>query len=307
MVYTITLNPAIDYIAHVHNLQIGKTNRTTKELFHAGGKGINVAIVLNRLGIDTKAIAFVGGFTGNALVEMLQQENLPLEAICCKGNTRINFKLKEQVETEINGQGVAIAQAELAKLYSILQNLQANDWLVLSGSIPKGMPNTLYADILAKLQEKNIQFVVDATGDLLYKTLPYKPFCIKPNVQELEELFKIKIESKQQIIQYAKKLQELGAKNVIVSMGGDGALLVAENGKVIACNSPKGEVIDTVGAGDSMVAGFIAGYMQYKNYALALQFAVATGSATAFSIWLAKKEKILQLFKIVQEVKYENC
>lgn len=307
MVYTITFNPAIDYIAHVDNLQLGKTNRTTKELFHAGGKGINVAIVLNRLGIYTKAISFVGGFTGNALVEMLQQENIPMDCIHCTGNTRINFKLKEQIETEINGQGVAIAQAELEKLYASLQSLKADDWLVLSGSIPKGMPNTLYADIMAKLQDKNIKFVVDATGELLCNSLQYQPFCIKPNVQELEELFQVKLESRQQVIEYAKKLQEKGAKNVIISMGGDGALLVAENGEVLYCNSPKGKVIDTVGAGDSMVAGFIAGYMQYANYAKALQFAVATGSATAFSEWLAEKEYVLQLQNIVKEVKHENC
>ena len=301
MVYTITFNPAIDYIARVENLLLGKTNRTIEELFHAGGKGINVAIVLNRLQVTTQALAFVGGFTGNALIEMLQQEKLPIDFIQSKGNTRINIKLKERIETEINGQGIVIEQKELEQLYTKLQALKADDYLVLAGNIPKGISNQIYAEIMERVQDINIKIIIDATRELLYNTLKYKPFLIKPNIQELEELFNVKLKDTDDIIQYAKKLQEQGARNIIVSMGGDGALMLTENGEVSTCTAPKGKVIDTVGAGDSMVAGFIAGYMQTHSYTKALQFAVATGSATAYSTWLAEKDLVLKLKNKIEE------
>ncbi len=306
MVYTITFNPAIDYIARVANLELGRTNRTTEELMHPGGKGINVAIVLKHLDIPTKALAFVGGFTGNALIEMLQEQNLPIDFIHCQGNTRINVKIKEKIETEINGQGIVIEQQELKTLYTKLQCLQEGDCLILSGSIPKGMSNTLYADIMQQLKGKNIEIVVDATGELLCNTLKYGPFLIKPNIQEMEELFNVTIKKNEDIAYYAKKLQEKGARNIIVSMGGDGALMLTEKGELLTCTAPKGQVIDTVGADDSMVAGFIAGYMQTKNYKKALQLAVATGSATAYSVWLAEKELIYQLKNEIEERNHEN-
>ena len=306
MVVTVTFNPALDYITKVEKLQLGKTNRTTEESLRIGGKAINVALVLKELSIPVRAYTFVGGYTGNMLIEMLKEEQLPLDVFCCKGNTRINVKVKEKEETEINGQGIVIEDHHLQGLLEKLKGMDAGDYLVLSGSVPRGMSPMLYADLMRLLQDKELKIVVDATGQLLYNTLQFRPFLIKPNVQELEELFQVKIESLADIVQYAKELQKLGASNVLVSMGGDGALLLTEKGEIMQCSSPKGDVQDTVGAGDSMVAGFIAKYIQTNDYKQAFQFAIATGSATAFSSWLAKEKDILQLYKKIGEVKYEN-
>lgn len=295
MVYTVTFNPAIDYVARVENLTLGETNRTYEETIHPGGKGINVSIVLKRLGVPSVALGFTGGFTGAAVEEMLKETGIVIDFIHCKGNTRINVKLKEKEETEINGKGVVIDMPDIERLMDKLNRLNDGDWLVLAGSIPSGMSDRLYADIMRSLSGKNVKIVVDATGGLLKHTLPYKPFLVKPNVQELGEIFGVEIYGREQIGIYAKKLTELGAQNVIVSMAGEGALMVTQAGETYACMPPAGKVIDSVGAGDSLVAGFIAGYIRSSDYKEAFLTGIATGSATAFSEWLADKEMVNEL------------
>lgn len=293
MVYTITFNPAIDYIARVEKLVLGETNRTSAETIHPGGKGINVAIVLQRLGIDVVALGFTGGFTGEAIEEMVKKTGIKADFIHCEGNTRINVKLKGETETEINGIGVRIEEGELALLKEKLSLLKEGDWLVLAGSIPKGMPETIYADIMHDL--KGVNVVVDATGNLLRESLKERPFLIKPNVQELGEIFGVEITSEEEIVRYAKELIALGAKNVVISMAGKGALMITERGDVMRCQPPKGKVIDSVGAGDSLIAGFIAGYIQTGSYEEAFHTGIAAGSATAFSVWLAEKDLVINL------------
>lgn len=300
MIYTVTFNPAIDYIARVEKLTLGETNRTCGETIHPGGKGINVSVVLKRLGVETVALGFIGGFTGAAIADMLRDTGITTDFIACEGNTRINVKLKEQVETEINGKGVIVKEGEMKELYGKLSALDNGDWLVLAGSIPSGMSENLYADIMGTLSCKDVKVVVDATGELLRRTLIYKPFFIKPNIRELEELFGVEIDSDEKVLVYARKLIELGAQNVAVSMGGKGALLVTSGGETYRYASPKGKVIDTVGAGDSLVAGFIAGYVQTGSYSEAFRTGVATGSATAFSVWLAEKDLVEELKKKVK-------
>lgn len=302
MVYTVTFNPAIDYVARVEKLTLGETNRTKEESIHPGGKGINVSIVLNRLGVDSRALGFIGGFTGAAIEDMLENTGIATDFIHCEGNTRINIKLKEQSETEINGKGVVINISEMDALLVKLKQLKQRDILVLAGSIPAGMSADLYADIIKTLPNRDIKVIVDATGELLKRTLPLKPFLVKPNVQELSELFGMRISSREDIIAGAKKLISLGARNVIVSMGGEGALMITESGETLYCESPEGKVIDTVGAGDSLVAGFIAGYLQNGTYREALHTGVAAGSATAFSKWLAEKEQVVQLKKQINNI-----
>lgn len=299
MVYTVTFNPAIDYIARVENLVLGETNRTYAETIHPGGKGINVSIVLKRLGVESVALGFTGGFTGAAIEDMLEQTGIKTEFIRCDGNTRINVKLKERTETEINGKGVVVGAAEMSEFMTKLEELQDGDILVLAGSIPAGMSVDLYADIMRSLSGKDIRTVVDATGELLKRTLPFKPFLIKPNVQELGEIFGTKIQTEKDIIAYAVKLTELGARNVIVSMGGKGAIMVGEDGKIRKCLPPSGKVVDSVGAGDSLVAGFIAGHIESGDFDEAFRTGVATGSATAFSVWLAEKELVSELKKLI--------
>ncbi len=301
MIYTITFNPAIDYVAKVDKLTLGETNRTVGEVIHPGGKGINVSIVLKRLGVENRAIGFVGGWTGEALTEMISKTGITADFIQAEGITRINVKIKERLETEINGKGVVVGETEINELYNKLNAVCDGDWVVLAGSIPSGMKKTLYADIMDDLSDKKVNFVVDATGDALIKTLPYKPFLIKPNTQELEEIFGVKIENENDVVIQAKKLLEKGARNVIVSMGGDGAIMASEDGKVMKLSAPKGKVIDTVGAGDSLVAGFIAGYINSSSLERAFVTGVATGSATAFSPWLAEKKLVEELIEFTQK------
>ena len=293
MIYTVTLNPSLDYIMHLDHLEVSGVNRSRKEEVYPGGKGINVSIVLNNLRIPNKALGFIAGFTGNEIDRIMKRLGSNTDFIMLdQGISRVNVKLEAEKETEINGMGPRITPADLRDLYSKLDEIQDGDFLVLAGSIPNSVPDSIYQDIMKELSHKNINIVVDATKDLLLNVLKYKPFLIKPNHIELAEMFNVTINSDEEIITYARKLQEMGAQNVLISMGGDGSILITSEGEVVKISVPKGTVVNTVGSGDSMVAGFIAGYLKSKDLKQALKFATATGSATAFSTWLATKDMI---------------
>lgn len=298
MIYTVTFNPAIDYVLRVGEaLLVGGLNRTTAEDFQFGGKGINVSGVLKALGQTSVALGFVAGFTGDALEQGLQQQGLQTDFIHVQqGMTRINVKIKGPEETEINGMGPQITPADMDSLYQKLDKLQTGDTLILSGSIPSCLPQDTYEKIMEYLQGKNLRIVVDATKDLLVNVLKYRPFLVKPNNHELGEIFGTTPVTDGEILDCAKKLQAMGGKNILVSMAGDGALLLDETGGSHRIGCPKGTVVNSVGAGDSMVAGFLAGFMQTGDYAHALKLGTAAGSATAFSLGLADKEKIQRLF-----------
>ena len=290
MIYTVTFNPAIDYIVGVDDLKHGHVNRADEEQILPGGKGINVSIVLSNLGIENVALGFLAGYTGDMIESMLHRYGLTTDFIKLgEGMSRINVKIKSQMETEINGAGPEVDEGSIEKLYSKLKSLEKGDFLVLSGSIPHTTDNKAYMEIMEFLEGKGVKIVVDATGKLLLNVLKYKPFLVKPNIHELGELFDVEI--------YAKKLKEQGAVNVLVSMAGDGALLIDENGKVHEIDAPMGRVINSVGAGDSMVAGFVAGYQETGSYDDALKKGVAAGSASAFSKNLATKEQVEELLK----------
>lgn len=296
MIYTVTLNPSIDYVVYLNELSEDKVNRTTKEEYLAGGKGINVSVILNHLGVSSTALGFVAGFTGNEIVRLLHNQGVESDFITVEqGMSRINVKVKTRKETEINGQGPIITTKQIEELYAKLSELNTKDMVVLAGSIPGSLPDTLYGDLLAILEERKVDAVVDATGKLLKNTLQYHPFLIKPNHHELSEIFGVTIENKDDIILYAKELQALGARNVLVSMAEDGAILITETGEVLESKAPTGKVVNSVGAGDSMVAGFIAGYKQTGDYKKALQLGIAAGSASAFSHELATKDEIERL------------
>lgn len=297
MIYTVTFNPALDYAVFVDNLCMGKTNRTTKESICAGGKGINVSAVLGNLGQKTVALGFIAGFTGRAIAEMTKNMGVEADFIEVEGLSRINVKLKSGMETEINARGPEISPEAQALLMDKLSGLIAGDYLVLAGSIPSSMPKDIYEKILGAVSGKKINAVVDASGDLLKRVLPYKPFLIKPNTQELGELYGVEIESKEEALRYAKRLQEEGARNVIVSMGADGAVMVTEEGDEYLLEAPSGKVINTVGSGDSLVAGFIHGYENSKNYLTAFKTGVAAGSASAFSEGLASGDEVSAVLK----------
>lgn len=297
MVYTVTFNPAIDYVVHVDDMEPGMTNRTKSEEIYFGGKGINVSIVLKELGITSKALGFVAGFTGKAIEEGMQDMGVDTDFVTLEsGNSRINVKIKSKEETELNAQGPRISESAINEIFDKLSKLEDGDTLVLAGSIPNTLPADIYEKILASLQDKEIKFVVDATGDLLLNVLKYKPFLIKPNNHELGEMFKTEIKNNDDVIKYAKKLRELGARNVLISMAGDGAILIDENDEVHHLGVCKGTVKNSVGAGDSMVAGFIAG-SSTADYEYALKLGTATGGATAFSDGLAKRADIDALLK----------
>ncbi len=293
MIYTVTFSPSLDYIVTVEKLTLGRVNRTKNEIIFPGGKGINVSIVLKNLGVESTALGFIAGFTG----EKIRKE---LSALGCKdafieiehGWSRINMKVRSDEESEINGQGPVIDAQAMKELYAQLDKLEEDDILVLAGSIPNTMPSTVYSDIMEYLEGRKVNIVVDATKDLLVNVLKYHPFLIKPNNHELEEIFGTQLKSNEEIIQYAKELQKIGARNVLVSMAGDGAILVAEDGNVYESEAPKGEVVNSVGAGDSMVAGFVAGYLATEDYKQAFKMGIAAGSASAFSEELAKREEI---------------
>lgn len=300
MIYTVTFNPALDYVVSLEELKVGSLNRMSAEQVLAGGKGINVSTVLKNLGIDNTALGFIAGFTGRQIEEMLKADGCITDFICInEGMSRINIKVKSGVETEINGIGPSISEADMDKLFDKLDKLKCDDILVLAGSIPASLPNSIYRDIMARLSDKGVKFVVDATGELLLKVLEYKPFLVKPNNHELAEMYHVDIQTKEDIVYYGKKLHEDGAVNVLISMGADGAILIDEHGDVHECEAPDGKVINTVGSGDSMVAGFIAGYTEKKDYIHALKMGIAAGSASAFSNYLATKDEILEVYRRV--------
>lgn len=298
MIYTLTFNPSLDYIVSVDHFKMGMVNRTSKELMYPGGKGINVSIVLSNLGVKNTAFGFSAGFTGEEIIRKVQEKGIEAEFIKVKeGISRINVKLRSEEESEINGKGPEITEENIKKLYEKLDSLKQGDILVLAGSIPDMMPKSIYMDIMDYLKEKNLMVVVDATKELLLNVLPYYPFLIKPNNHELGEIFGVEIKTKDQVIEYAKKLREKGAKNVLVSMAGEGAVLVTEDGQEFRAEAPKGKVINSVGAGDSMVAGFLYGYLKNNDYKEALAYGICTGSASAFSEELAEKKQVEDLIK----------
>lgn len=301
MIYTITFNPALDYIVKMDEFNLGHVNRSNNEFVYAGGKGINVSIVLNNLEVKSKALGFIAGFTGDEIERRVREFGCDTDFIKLKeGMSRINVKIKADVESEINGGGPEISAEALEELYGKLDTLKSGDILVLAGSIPKTMPTDVYERIMERLQEKGVKFIVDTTGESLLKVLKYNPFLIKPNHHELGELFGVKLNNKEEVIEYAKKLKDMGAQNVIISMAGDGAVLINSNGDVTMNNVPKGVVKNSVGAGDSMVAGFIAGYLNSGKIEEGFKLGVATGSASAFSEGLATKDYVYELLEQVK-------
>lgn len=297
MIYTVTFNPAIDYVVQADEIIPGSVNRLKSEEIYFGGKGINVSIILNELGIKSKALGFIGGFTGDAIEKGLIKIGVETDFVHLdNGFSRINVKLKSDKETELNGQGPKISDNDFDNLLNKLRKLENGDTIVLAGSIPDTLPSDTYEKILQFISDRKIKIVVDATKDLLMNALKYKPFLIKPNNHELGEIFNTIINTKDEVIHYAMKLKEMGAINVLISMAGDGALLLDENGKIHVCGVCKGTVKNSVGAGDSMVAGFIAGSLD-GDYEYALKLGTASGGATAFSDGLAKREDIYKLLE----------
>jgi 1-phosphofructokinase len=304
MIYTVTFNPSLDYIVSVDNFRLGLTNRTDSELLLPGGKGINVSVVLMNLGIESTALGFVAGFTGEEVIRRLEQMGVKNGFIWLEeGFTRINLKLKSIDGTEINGQGPAIGEEPAGLLMKKLNTLGEGDVLFLSGSIPASMPDDAYRKIMEMLDGKGIMTVVDATGHLLMNVLEYRPFLIKPNNHELGEIFETELKTRESVIPYGRKLQEMGARNVLVSMAGEGAVLIAANGEVYDTPAPEGKLVNGVGAGDSMVAGFMAGYMERHDYGHAFRMGVAAGSASAFSENLATKQEIEAVYSKLESGK----
>ena len=297
MIYTVTFNPAIDYVVRTGEMKVGVVNRTESEVIYFGGKGLNVSIILNELGIKSEALGFVAGFTGEAIENGMAKDGIKTDFVHLNnGFSRINVKIQSSFETEINGQGPEISEENIEELFKKLNKIQDGDTIVLAGSIPASLPSDIYERILEYLKNKKIRAIVDATGDLLMNVLKYKPFLIKPNNFELEEIFGVELKTAEDVSEYALKLKEMGAVNVLVSMAGDGAILADENGKIHACGVCSGTVKNSVGAGDSMVAGFIAG-CEKKGYEYALKLGTAAGGATAFSDGLAKKDLIYSLLE----------
>lgn len=300
MIYTVTFNPSLDYIVEVTDFKLGMTNRTSYEHMLPGGKGINVSIVLNNLEIDTTAFGFVAGFTGKQICDMVSEYGIKTDFIQVdNGFSRINMKLKNIDGTEINGMGPDISEQNIRLLVSKIDALSSGDVLVLAGSIPTCISDDIYSRIMERLQGRGVKIVVDATSRLLLNVLGFQPFLIKPNQHELGDIFGVKLETKEDVIPYARKMQDMGAVNVLISMGGKGAVFIDEHGKVYEADAPKGELKNSVGAGDSMVAGFMAGYLQTGNYEDAFRMGVATGSASAFSENLATKREISEVLKQV--------
>lgn len=298
MIFTITFNPAIDYIISVPDYKSGAVNRTASEKILAGGKGINVSTVLKNLGHNNTALGFISGFTGYELERILDDMGVKTDFIRLDtGSTRINIKLKHGEETEINGMGPEISDRALNELYAKLERLNDGDILILAGSIPSSLPDSVYCDIMAGLKNKNLKIIVDATGNLLVNVLKYNPFLIKPNIHELSEIFGKKPESDNEIIESAKRLQSKGARNILVSMAGDGAIFIGENGEIIKSPAPKGKVINSTGAGDSMVAGFIAGFLENGDFETAFLMGICAGSASAFSENLATGSEVRKLYE----------
>ena len=306
MIYTVTFNPSLDYIVSVRNFEEGNVNRATDEMILPGGKGINVSIVLNNLGMDSHLLGFIAGFTGKEIERMVSDDGCISEFIKVdNGLSRINVKMRSEKESEINGIGPEISNSEMTQLLDKLDKLKEGDVLVLAGSIPASIPDTIYYDIMKMLSDRKIMIVVDATKDLLLNVLPLHPFLIKPNKQELAEMMNLENLSKEDIVKNAFELQKRGARNVLVSMAGEGAILVTEDGKVYSSEAHKGKVVNSVGAGDSMVAGFIYGYLKNKDYKEAFETGLCAGSASAFSENLATKEQVEELLIKQREMTVE--
>ncbi len=302
MICTVTFNPSLDYIVSVEDFKLGLTNRTSSELMLPGGKGINVSTVLMNLGIENTALGFMAGFVGDEIVRKLKEMGVRSDFIKIpEGVSRINLKLKSIDGTEINGMGPEISAEKVQELMEKLDTLKEGDVLFLAGSIPSSMPDDMYEKIMKRLDGRGVMIVVDATKDLLVNVLKYHPFLVKPNNHELGEIFGVELKTRQDVIPYGKKLQEKGARNVLISMAGEGAVLVAEDGQVFEKPAPKGKLVNGVGAGDSMVAGFMAGWMEKQGYEYAFHMGISAGSASAFSENLATKEEIQTVYKQVTE------
>ncbi len=297
MIYTVTFNPSLDYIVSVEDFKLGITNRTSSELMLPGGKGINVSTVLGNLGIENTALGFAAGFTGEEIIRQVEHMGIRSDFIMVPdGISRINLKLKSIDGTEINGCGPEISEAAVAELMEKLEVLGEEDVLVLAGSIPSSMPDDIYRRILKRLQGRGVTAVVDATKDLLLNVLEYRPFLVKPNNHELGEIFQVELWDRKSVVSYARKLQEMGAQNVLVSMAGEGAVLAAQDGTVYETPAPEGTLVNGVGAGDSMVAGFLAGWMEKQDFRHAFYMGVSAGSASAFSERLATREEIKHIY-----------
>ena len=298
MIYTVTFNPALDYIVRVEQFNVGEVNRAAYSEIMAGGKGVNVSLVLKNLGHESTALGFAAGFTGEKLVRDLKDKGCRTDFIFLEqGMTRINVKIKGQEETEINGEGPEITPMAIRAMMIKLERLKEGDILILSGSIPKTLPEDIYEKVIVRQQGKNVRIVVDATKNLLKETLEYRPFLIKPNHHELGELFGVTISNPEEALSYAEKLQQMGAVNVLVSMAGEGAVLLDEYGNKHMSPAPEGRLVNSVGAGDSMVAGFMAGYLETKDYEQAFRMGIAAGSASAFSEFLATREETMKVLE----------
>ena len=314
MIYTLTFNPAIDYIAEVNNLKIDEINRATSERILAGGKGINVSVVLKNLGIESIALGFIAGFTGQEIKRKVEEFGIKTDFVYIPDRfSRINVKLQTNeagkiiAETAINGEGPKISEEEIDELMKKIEKIEKDDFIVISGSVSRNMKDDIYEKICSKVKEKGAQIVVDTTGKRLVNILKYKPFLIKPNRKELEEIFENNIYTDEEIILYAKKLQEMGAENVLISMDREGAILITKDKRVLYSKAPKGKLVNSVGSGDSMVAGFLTGFITFDDYEKALKMGIAAGSASTFSKNLATREEILyQLSKLENNDSFPN-
>lgn len=293
MIYTVTFNPSLDYIVTVEPFELGMTNRTSQELMLPGGKGLNVSQVLKNLGFQNTALGFLAGFVGDELQRLVTEYGIHADFIRTEtGISRINVKIKNIDGTEINGMGPEVTPEKLMELKKQIHQLKSGDVLVLAGSIPQSIPDSIYSDLMADLSQKDVLVIVDATQDLLVNVLPYHPFMVKPNNHELGEIFGVELATRDEVVPYAKQLQGMGAENVLISMAGEGAVLVDAKGEVHMSEAPKGKLVNAVGAGDSMVAGFLAGWLEQSNYEHAFKMGIASGSASAFSENLATREEI---------------
>lgn len=301
MIYTVTLNPSLDYLVEVPTFQMGRTNRTVSEELKAGGKGINVSLLLQNLGLESMALGFVAGFTGEEILSQLDEQGIHYHFIkVANGSSRINIKLLKQEGTEINGQGPVISREEEARLLEQFEQIAEGDVVILSGSIPASLAQDWYLKVMKILKQKQVLVVLDTTGEGLLKAAEYAPFLIKPNHHELGHLFGVELHTQEEVVPYGKKLQDMGFRNVLISLAGEGAVLLAEDGQVLSAQVPKGNLQNSVGAGDAMVAGYVAGWLEKKDYEWAFRMGVAAGSASAFSKEFATGQEIKELLKRVE-------
>ncbi len=302
MIFTITFNPALDYVIKTDDFRVGREHRTDNGSFFCGGKGINVSTVLNELSVKSVALGFIAGFTGKEIELRLRSSGIETDFVELKsGISRVNVKVRSDSETDINTAGPDIDADDLDDLYKKIDRITDGDTLIVSGSVPAGLPKTVYEDILLKLKDKDVRFVVDAVGDFLMNALGCRPFLIKPNNDELADIFGYTVDSVEKVTECARVLQQKGAKNVLVSMGEKGSVLLDENGKIHFMRSYGGHAVNTVGAGDSMVAGFVAGYIKTGDFSYALKLGTAAGSATALSLGLADRKKIDEMLKLIEK------